>query len=49
MNVPDRVLERGGRLLRWAEQVPLRMWSGHNKPWAMKGNASVWRAGKVLC
>jgi hypothetical protein len=25
------------------------VWKPHNKPCAMKGNASVWRAGMVLC
>jgi len=25
------------------------MWSGHNKPSAMKGNASVWQVAWVLC
>jgi hypothetical protein len=48
-NSPVRVQER----VRWAgsilEAVPLRMWKAHNKPWAMKGNACLWRAGTVVC
>jgi hypothetical protein len=36
---PDRVLERGGGLVRCSKQVPLEMWNGHNKPCAMKGNS----------
>jgi len=36
---PDRVLERGGALVRCSKQVPLEMWNGHNKPCAMKGNS----------
>src|SRR5258706_16439069 len=46
-SLPDGMLEKG----RWAgsalETVPPRMWSAHNKPCAMKGNGSVWRAGMV--
>jgi hypothetical protein len=49
LKVPDRVLEEGGRLVGWPKPVPLRKWSWHNKPCAMKGNASVWREARVLC
>jgi hypothetical protein len=38
---PDRVLERCGGLVRCSKQVPLKMWNGHNKPCAMKGNARL--------
>jgi hypothetical protein len=38
---PDRVLERGGGLVRCSKQVPLKIWNGHNKPCAMKGNARL--------
>jgi hypothetical protein len=38
---PDRVLERGGGLVRCSKQLPLRIWNGHNKPCVMKGNARL--------
>jgi hypothetical protein len=37
------------KLVQSSKQVPPRMWNTHNKPCAMKGNASVWRVGMVLC
>jgi hypothetical protein len=46
---PDRMLEKGGKAGSSSKQVPPRMWNTYNKPCATKGNASVWRAGKVLC
>jgi len=49
LHSPDRVLERGGGLVRFLEQVPLKTGDPHIKPCSMKGNAPVWRAGGVLC
>jgi hypothetical protein len=45
---PDRVLWRGGAG-SVLETGSAEVWKPYNKPCAMKGNASVWRAGMVLC
>jgi hypothetical protein len=49
LDQPGRIPEGGAGPVRCSKQVPLRMWKPHHKPCAMKGNASVCRAGKVLC
>src|ERR1700716_729568 len=49
LNWPDLYGEGGGGLVRSSKQVPPEAWKAHNKPCAMKGNGSVWRADPVLC
>jgi hypothetical protein len=46
---PDGMLEKGDGLVRFLETGPAEDVKPHNKPCRMKGNASVWRPGHVLC